>query len=298
VSVLLRFIASSCANVGSGAVVPAACGALAVPSQRQALRRRCAAAAALGGAATGAAAWAPRQRAAGSRLPGSAQSGRHIAPQQRGAADEHGERQAADQQRHPARRELLIEDFGAGAAHQRGGHLVQILGVGAEQRAIADDIDDARNATADVVDLAQCAAREDVDGRTGDAHAMAHVGRGLLARQRIEVVAAGDALRELPQVLARQQFAQLRLADQDDLQQLLGFGLQVGEQADVLEHLRGEVLRFIDDQHDAPALRVRPQQIAIEHVHQFLGVGRGALVRAQAELLAQRQQELAGTGAD
>jgi hypothetical protein len=35
------------------------------------------------------------------------------------------------------------------------------------------------------------------------------------------VVAAGDALRELAQIGAVQQFAKLRLADQDDLQQLL-----------------------------------------------------------------------------
>ncbi len=91
-----------------------------------------------------------------------------------------------------------------------------------------------------------------------------------------------------------EQRAQLRLPDQDDLQQLLGLGLEIGEQPDLLEHLGRQVLRLIDDQHHAPTLRVRAQQVAVEQVDQLLGVVLGAVGHAQAELLAQRAQELGG----
>ena len=90
--------------------------------------------------------------------------------------------------------------------------------------------------------------REDLAGGARDAQAMAHVlQRSSLARQRIQVIAAGDALRQLAQIGAIQQLAQLRLADQDDLQQLLGRGLEIGQQPHLLEHLGGQVLRLVDD---------------------------------------------------
>ncbi len=60
------------------------------------------------------------------------------------------------------------------------------------------------------------------------------------------MIAAGDALGELPQFIAIQQIAQFGLTDQDDLQQLLGVGLQIGEQPHLFEHLGREVLRLID----------------------------------------------------
>ena len=44
------------------------------------------------------------------------------------------------------------------------------------------------------------AVREDLARGAGDAQAMAHVGGGFVARQRIEVIAPGDALRELAQL--------------------------------------------------------------------------------------------------
>ena len=119
-----------------------------------------------------------------------------------------------------------------------------------------------------------------------------HVGGRFLARQRIEVVAAGDALRELPQVVAREHVAQFGLADQDDLQQLLRFGLEVGEQAHLLEHLGRQVLRLVDDQHHALALGMRLEQVAIEDVDQLLHAAHGVVGQQDAQLLADRQQEL------
>ena len=42
---------------------------------------------------------------------------------------------------------------------------------------------------------------------------------------------------------------QFRLADQDNLQQLAFAGFQIGQQAQLLQHVRRQVLRLIDHQH-------------------------------------------------
>jgi hypothetical protein len=111
---------------------------------------------------------------------------------------------------------------------------------------------------------------EDVGGGAGDAQPMAHVRGRLLAGERVQVIAAGDALRQLAQLIAVQQLAQFRLADEDDLQQLLGVGFEVGEQAHLLEHVRREVLGLIHHQHHALAGRMGAQQVVAEDVDQVL----------------------------
>ena len=77
------------------------------------------------------------------------------------------------------------------------------------------------------------------------------------------MIARSDALCQLAQVIAAQQIAQLGLADQDDLQQLLRFGLEIGEQSNLFKYFDTEILRLIDNQHHAPARAVRPQQITV-----------------------------------
>ena len=141
----------------------------------------------------------------------------------------------------------------------------------AEQRAVADHVDHARDAAAQAVDLLERARRERLGGRAGHAHAVLDVPGALVARERAQVIAAGDALRELAQVRLLEQRAQFFLADQDDLQQLGRRRLEVREQAHLFERLRTEVLRFVDDQHDASAARVRLEQVMPEQVHERLG---------------------------
>ena len=70
----------------------------------------------------------------------------------------------------------------------------------AEQGAVAHDVDHARNAIAQPMDLAQRARREGFGRRARDAHAVLDVTRGFVAGQRAQVVAARDPLRELAQV--------------------------------------------------------------------------------------------------
>jgi hypothetical protein len=61
--------------------------------------------------------------------------------------------------------------------------------------------------------------------------------RGLGLAQRVEVKARDHALRQLLQLRAGQHRAQLGLADQHDLQQLALAGFQVGQQAQLLQHV-------------------------------------------------------------
>src|SRR5262249_32517273 len=99
-------------------------------------------------------------------------------------------------------------------------------------------------------------------------------------------------LRELAQLVARQQLAQLRLPDENDLQQLARVGFQVGQQPYLLEHRWSQVLRFIDYDHDASATRMRPQQIAAEDVHQVLEAIHRLIRHPDTQLLEDGQQEL------
>src|SRR6185312_7342985 len=143
-------------------------------------------------------------------------------------------------------------------------------GIGAEQRAVAGHVDDAGDARRQPVYLGQRPGGEYLLGGAGDAQAVTHIAQGLFARQRLQVVAAGDSLRQLAQVRAVEQFAQLRLADQYDLQQFLGGSFEVGQQAYLFQHLGGQVLRLVHDDDDAPSLGVRRQQPPIQRIDHLL----------------------------
>jgi hypothetical protein len=77
-------------------------------------------------------------------------------------------------------------------------------------------------------------------------------------------------LGQLAQLRRSEHLAQLRLAHHDDLQQLALVGLQVGEQAHLLEGVRRQVLRLVDQHDGAPAPRVRVEQVSIEPVDEHL----------------------------
>ena len=59
----------------------------------------------------------------------------------------------------------------------------------------------------------------------------------LIGQPELRELLGRSELRQLAQLVAREQLAQLRLPDEDDLQQLLRVGLEIGEQAYLLEHL-------------------------------------------------------------
>ena len=126
---------------------------------------------------------------------------------------------------------------------------------------------------------------------------MADVGERLALAQRLEVIATGDALRKLAQLLLREHLAQFRLADQDDLQQLLRRGFEVREQAHLLEHVGVEVLRLVHHQHDAPAAAVRIEQEVREEVDERLDAVFGAGRHLHVQLVADGEQEFRGRDA-
>jgi len=80
------------------------------------------------------------------------------------------------------------------------------------------------------------------------------------------VVAGGDALGELPQVIPRQEVAQFFLTNQDDLQQLLFGGLEIGQQADLLQSGWRKVLCLIDDEDRSAAFGMCFEQVSIQGV--------------------------------
>src|SRR5262249_37285240 len=80
-------------------------------------------------------------------------------------------------------------------------------------------------------------------------------------------------------------------AEQDDLQELLRRRLEIGQEADLLERIDREILRLVDDQHDAKPLRIRIEQVRVERVRQRLQAA--ALAdEVELELLADRLDEL------
>jgi hypothetical protein len=66
---------------------------------------------------------------------------------------------------------------------------------------------------------------------------MADVGGRVAGVERLEVISPRHSLSYLPHVRSIQQVAQLRLADQNDLQQLLFRGLEVRQETHLLEQL-------------------------------------------------------------
>jgi hypothetical protein len=108
--------------------------------------------------------------------------------------------------------------------------------------------------------------------------------RGFGGRQRVQVVARNHPLRQLLHVGALQHVAQLRLADQHDLQQLALIGFQIRQQPQLLQHLRGQVLGLIDDEDVLMSLGMAVQQVGIEPVHVLLDPGRGARAQVRQRL--------------
>ena len=93
---------------------------------------------------------------------------------------------------------------------------------------------------------------------------------GFFWRQWLKVIAARNALRQLSKIVAGEQFAQLGLANQDDLQQLLSCGFEIGQQTHFFEHLRCKILCLVDNKNGAPAVCMCVKQIPVKRIDQRL----------------------------
>ena len=131
-------------------------------------------------------------------------------------------------------------------------------------------------------------------GEPGHREPVPDVLRGFVSRQRIEVKARDHALRKLFEFGPRQHRAQFGLADEHDLQQLALVRLQVGQQAQLLQHLDREHLCLVDDEHVVLPHCMGAQQKLVERVEVVLDGCRlrAGVLERDAELLAHRAQQL------
>ena len=87
----------------------------------------------------------------------------------------------------------------------------------------------------------------------GEGEAVLDVGLDLGVVEGAEFVEDEDALAELAEAAFGEASLELGLADQDDLEEFLGVGFEVGEEAELLHDFEGEVLGFVDDEDDVLA---------------------------------------------
>ena len=93
------------------------------------------------------------------------------------------------------------------------------------------------------------------------------------------------------QHLDAEEFDQPRLPDQDDFEELLRPGLEVRQQADLLERADAQILGFVDDQDRASPAGPYGLQMGVERVDEDRLAVRGALV-LHAKLVADGEEEL------
>src|SRR5581483_1423748 len=133
-------------------------------------------------------------------------------------------------------------------------YLVGLTNESRENGFIADVVHNAGYALARAVNLADGAGGElRPAAAAGEGEPVADVILHIVARERVEFVMDENALAELTELIACQDGLELGLADEDDLQKFLLVRLEVGKQPDLLEYLKSEILRLVDDQNDVAA---------------------------------------------
>lgn len=126
------------------------------------------------------------------------------------------------------------------------------IGAG-HQCPVAQQVDDPRDTAAQGMQPLDRGALEHHRHRfAGDCQAMADVLLHILPIERLQHRLQGDALIELTQIGRSQDVEQPWLADEDNLQQP-GIAVHPRDDAQFLEHLGLEMLRFVDDDDRAAA---------------------------------------------
>src|SRR6266851_6155412 len=105
----------------------------------------------------------------------------------------------------------------------------------------------------------------------GDTNALHDIPADFLSGERTGLAAQHDALPQLPQLRQFEFFLELGLAREDDLQQLVRRSLEIGQQANLFEYRKRQVLRFVYDQHGGFAGAVTVEQPLIE-LHELLAL--------------------------
>src|SRR5262249_17959499 len=131
-----------------------------------------------------------------------------------------------------------------------------------------------------------------------DGETVRHVRACGFAIERLELVADRHALVELTQRGRAQLPLQLELSDENDLKQLFLVGLEVGQDADLLEHGERQGLCLVDDEHRARLQRNQTEEEIVQRVDQRLladarePAGLRVLARDDAEVLENPLQQV------
>ena len=188
---------------------------------------------------------------------------------------------------------LLTHNFpGSDFQHRQIG-TAKVAAVCAQHHAITQHIDKPRNSARITVYATHNGGRENFLARVHARHLqpMPDIGPGLFLAQGLEVIACCYALVQLAQLRPAQHLCQLGLANQNDLQQLFAVGFQVGEQANLLQHVKVQMLGLVDQQYGFAAAIVVFQQIPMQAVGQcFEGVS--VLVIIDSQLIADSGKQL------
>ena len=117
----------------------------------------------------------------------------------------------------------------------------------------------------------------------------------LVGAQRLEPEASRDALLELTEFRPRQHRLEICLPHQNDLKQRATFVVDIGEQADLLENVRFQVLCLVDDDDRVRLERDEGGKKILQRVYQVVPARRpqlGPVLRDHAEVLEELFQEI------
>src|SRR4051794_32028134 len=130
------------------------------------------------------------------------------------------------------RRHFAQTVLACGSGNARGIDRLGVVAEGVEQRGCGEGVEHARDAAADGVHGADCVRGEGISRAAGHADAVLDVQHRLFERQRAEAITHPDPLAKRRVVRAVETRLQLRLADEQDREQVLVVELKVGEETD------------------------------------------------------------------
>ena len=140
------------------------------------------------------------------------------------------------------------------------------------------DVDAPGEAFRSRIDVLQGPRAEDVGPVVARCPQAEHqVGADVGAAQGLQAEVVGDAFLQLAQVRLGQALVKLRLAEKDDLQELVAGGFQVGEEADFLQGFPRHGMGLVDQHHHPASGGIALQQAFLQGLEQQGGASFGQL---------------------
>ena len=124
-----------------------------------------------------------------------------------------------------------------------------VFHIGAQQGAVAEDIDQPRHTIAQAIEQPDTLVGKQLDVLPGDSQAVIDIGPDLFPVKRLQMVARGNALRQLAHFRAGEYIEQFGLAENDNLQQFALMGFQIGQQAQLFQYRCRQILCLVDNKY-------------------------------------------------